>query len=60
MARIFGVALSLVVVISLGAVARERGTQQQMPRDRTANEQRRSDRAGFERKVAELERTAAA
>ena len=60
MAKSFGVALGVVAVVSLGALARERSTQQQMPRDRTANEQRSSDRATFERRVSELEQTAAA
>ena len=56
MAKIFGVALGLLAMVSLGALARE----QQMPRDRTANEQRSSDRAAFERRVSELEQAAAA
>lgn len=60
MAKSFGVALGVVAVVSLGALARERSTQQQMPRDCTANEQRSSDRAAFERRVSELEQTAAA
>ena len=60
MAKNFGVALGVVAVVSLVALAREHSAQQPIPRDRTANEQRSSDRAAFERKVAELEQTAAA
>lgn len=59
MPKSFGIALGVIAVVSLGAFARERSTQQQMPRDRTVNEQRRSDGAAFERKMAELEQTAA-
>lgn len=60
MRKSFGVALGVVAAVSLGALARERSTQQQMPRDRTANEQRSSNRAAFERRVSELEQAAAA
>ena len=59
MAKSVGVALGVVAVLSLAVVARERSAPQQMPRDRTATEQRSSDHASFESKVAELERTAA-
>src|SRR5687767_7659996 len=55
MAKSFGVAVGVVAIISLVAMA-----QHQMPRDRTTNEQRSSDRAEFQRKAAELEQTAAA
>jgi TonB family protein len=60
MAKSIGLALGVVAVISLAAVARDRSTPQQMPRDRTPTEQRSSERSAFERKVAELERAAAA
>jgi protein TonB len=59
MPKRFGVALGVVTAVSLGALAWGRTAQQQMPRDRTDNEQRSSDRAAFERKVSELEQTAA-
>ena len=54
MSKVVVVALS-VVVAALAA----RSAAQQMPRDRTASEQRASELAAFERKVAELEQAAA-
>ena len=59
MAKSFGVGVGVVAILSLGVLALERSAAQQMPRDRTATEQRSSDRASFDRKIAELERTAA-
>ena len=59
MAKSFGVTVGVVAVLSLGVLTLERSAAQQMPRDRTATEQRSSDRASFDRKIAELERLAA-
>ena len=58
MAKSFGVGVG-VAILSLGVLTLERSAAQQMPRDRTATDQRSSDRASFDRKIAELERTAA-
>ena len=58
MAKSFGAGVG-VAILSLGVLTLERSAAQQMPRDRTATEQRSSDRASFDRKIAELERTAA-
>ena len=54
--------MSKVVVVALGVVVAAlaaHGAAQQMPRDRTATEQRAGEVAAFERKLAELEKTAA-
>ena len=58
MAKSFGVGVG-VAILSLGVLTLERSAAQQMPRDRTATEQKSSDRASFDRKIAELQRTAA-
>jgi TonB family protein len=54
MSKVVVVALSVVV-----AAVAARTAAQQMPRDRTATEQRAGELAAFERKLAELEKTAA-
>src|SRR5688572_22849097 len=54
MSKVVVVALSVVV-----AAVAARTAAQQMPRDRTATEQRAGELADFERKLAELEKTAA-
>ena len=54
MSKVVVVALSVVV-----AAVAVHSAAQQMPRDRTATQQRAGELAEFERKVAELERTAA-
>ena len=59
MAKSFGIAAGVVAVLSLGVLALERSAAQQMPRDRTMSDQRATERAAFDRKVAELEQAAA-
>ena len=50
-------AFGAVAILAAGGMALARAPQ--IPRDRTATEQRASERAGFERKVADLEQKAA-
>ena len=58
MTRSMGVALGLVTIFAAGAMARALAPPQ-MPRDRTAAEQRAGEWAAFEQKASELEKAAA-
>jgi TonB family protein len=58
MARNVVFAIGAVAILAAGGMALARAPQT-MPRDRTATEQGASERAGFERKVADLEQKAA-
>jgi TonB family protein len=58
MSKRIGAAVGVFAVLGIGGIV-ARGAPQQMPRDRTATEQRTSERSAFERKVEEMERSAA-
>ena len=59
MTKRIAVAVGVFTLLGVGGLVAARSAPQQMPRDRTATQQKAGDRAVFDGKVAELERTAA-